>query len=288
MAIGSNAGIYTQGAAAVAIGYQSGQFTQGNSAVAIGSGAGQYYQGSGAVAIGVNAAGNFTQGVNAIAIGSASGVTNQGSGAVAIGLAAGFSTQGVNAIAIGVNAGRTSQPANSIVINASGVALNGAVASASYISPLRSGGTFTSSGTAALMLYNPTTFEIGYSTGNTTLAKTFVIDHPKDPEKYLVHACMEGPEAGVYYRGKGFIQNESVIIELPEYTLEWSDFTVHLTPIGGFAELWASEVLDGKYTVYSNKPVKFNWVVYAQRSAIETEPLKNSVNVKGTGPYRWI
>ena len=33
-------------------------------------------------------------------------------------------------------------------------------------------------------------------------AKTFVIDHPDDENKYLVHVCLEGPEAGVYYRGK--------------------------------------------------------------------------------------
>ena len=50
-------------------------------------------------------------------------------------------------------------------------------------------------------------------------AKTFVIDHPIDAaNKYLVHVCLEGPEAGVYYRGKGEIINgASVVIHLPHY-----------------------------------------------------------------------
>jgi len=47
-------------------------------------------------------------------------------------------------------------------------------------------------------------------------AKSFIIDHPKEPEtKHLVHVCLEGPEAGVYYRGKGEItNNETVEISL--------------------------------------------------------------------------
>ena len=35
--------------------------------------------------------------------------------------------------------------------------------------------------------------------------KTFIIDHPIDKNKYLVHGCLEGPEFGVYYRGKSEI-----------------------------------------------------------------------------------
>ena len=32
--------------------------------------------------------------------------------------------------------------------------------------------------------------------------KSFVIDHPLDSSKYLVHGCIEGAEAAVYYRGQ--------------------------------------------------------------------------------------
>ena len=34
--------------------------------------------------------------------------------------------------------------------------------------------------------------------GATGPSKSFIIDHPTDPSKYLVHVCLEGPEAGVY------------------------------------------------------------------------------------------
>jgi hypothetical protein len=67
-----------------------------------------------------------------------------------------------------------------------------------------------------------------------------------------------------------------------------TEFTVHLTPIGGFAELYASEVENCKFTVYSNKKVKFHWVVHARRGIIEVEPLKSTTKIKGDGPYRWI
>ena len=49
-------------------------------------------------------------------------------------------------------------------------------------------------------------------------AKTFIIDHPVDDSKYLIHSCLEGPEAGVYYRGRGeIINNKSTEIILPNY-----------------------------------------------------------------------
>ena len=121
--------------------------------------------------------------------------------------------------------------------------------------------------------------------------KTFVMDHPMDNERYLVHACLEGPEAGVYYRGKSEIIDETEII-LPEYTLVFREFTVHITPIGQFAKLYASEVKNGKFTVYNSskkkKQVAFHWVVYARRQSICVEPPKSITKVHGEGPYRWI
>jgi hypothetical protein len=61
--------------------------------------------------------------------------------------------------------------------------------------------------------YDNTTKQFVQST-----SKTFVIDHPVDPERYLVHACLEGPEAGIYYRGKSFV-NDSVISGTSKYII---------------------------------------------------------------------
>ena len=115
-------------------------------------------------------------------------------------------------------------------------------------------------------------------------SKTFIIDHPTKPGCYLVHTCLEGPEAGVYYRGQETVVSEKVI-ELPEYVSKFAkDLTVHLTPVGCFAELFCSEVLDSKFTVYSNKKCKFNWIVHGSRGNVITEPRKDDVEVHGEGP----
>ena len=57
---------------------------------------------------------------------------------------------------------RCPQPANSIVINASGVALNGAIASSFYARPLRALPAATS------VYYNAATFELSYLTSSIT------------------------------------------------------------------------------------------------------------------------
>lgn len=123
--------------------------------------------------------------------------------------------------------------------------------------------------------------------------KTFIIDHPLNPAKYLVHACLEGPEAGVYYRGKAEITNEeSVTVKLPDYVSSLaSNFTVQLTSIyskdrGEPNLLEASEVENNAFQVYG-KNGKFYWSVYGLRSEILVEPDKNSIVVNGDGPYKW-
>ena len=133
----------------------------------------------------------------------------------------------------------------------------------------------------------PTT-AIGYS-------KTFVIDHPEDQHRYLVHACLEGPEAGVYYRGDATIPtgSKSIRIDLPSYVRALAtDFTIQITPIYNASTMTVpqyvtSRVVDNAFTVYG-PPGEFFWHVHGKRMAITIEPRKNDVFVHGEGPYRWI
>jgi hypothetical protein len=122
-------------------------------------------------------------------------------------------------------------------------------------------------------------------------AKTFVIPHPLDESKYLVHGCLEGPEAGVYYRGKGEIVNgQSVTIELPAYVTAFaSDFSIQITGIyDGKMKLYnATEVVDGHFEVFGDNG-KFWWMVHGMRNSIVVEPNKEDVELKGSGPYLWI
>jgi len=280
VAIGSQAGQTNQGTNAVVIGAQAASSSQGENAVAIGYKAGQNNQRSGAIAIGLQA-GENTQGVYAIAIGEQAGMREQRSGAIAIGYQAGNTNQGTCSIAIGFQAGITNQAANSIVLNATGAALN-ATNSGFYVRPIRNDNLTTA------LVYNTTTYEISYATTGT---KTFVIEHPLDKEKYLVHGCLEGPEGGVYYRGKAEITNDnSVVVKLPEYVSNLAkDLSVQITPIynGKIKVYNVSNVEDNCFTVYGENG-EFFWIAYGNRTSIEVEPYKKDINVKGYGPYRWI
>ena len=284
IAIGSNAGYTNQGFNSVAIGAQAGQFVQQTSAVAIGFQAGYLGQQSAAVAIGPGA-GQYEQTNGAVAIGSFSGNSGQGVSAVAIGSNAGLTNQGNFSIALGFGAGQTDQTANSIVLNASGSILNSA-SSGFFVKPLSA----TNGVSNAILSYKASTNEILVQSGTS---KTFVIDHPADPDKFLVHACLEGPEAGVYYRGRGEIVNGSHIeIVLPDYVDRLAkDFTVQITQIYdetvGETILRATELIYRSFKVYG-KNSAFYWHVHGKRSDISVEPDKKSVVVQGSGPYKWI
>jgi len=134
---------------------------------------------------------------------------------------------------------------------------------------------------------------------NGTTPKSFIIDHPLDNSKYLIHACLEGPEAGVYYRGTSTITNNKfILIQLPYYvSILASNFTIQITPIYDEnlesneivinKNYYAGLVKNNSFTVYGNNG-SFYWHVYGERLQIETEPYKNTVIVNGDGPYKWI
>ena len=282
IAIGTNSGNYSQQAGAIAIGQGSGRSYQQTNAIAIGTSAGQTSQQSNAIAIGSSAGRNLQQ-INAISIGNLSGNSSQQSYAIAIGYNAGNNLQQSYAIAIGANAGVINQPTNSIVINASSTTISGITGSSCYIAPIRN----NTGGGNGVLVYDATNFEVCQNTN-----KTFVINHPKDETKYLVHSCLEGPEAGVYYRGKDTIVNgEYKTIELPNYVSDLaSDFSIQLTPIycgKKLEQLYATPIENNSFRVYGEN-CSFWWLVQGKRFDIEVDPLKSSVDVKGSGPYKWI
>ncbi len=127
------------------------------------------------------------------------------------------------------------------------------------------------------------------SSGQTI--KSFVIDHPIDSEKYLVHACLEGPEAYVQYHGKGEAKGGRIVISLPDYAVKLcnpNSWVIQITGIGNNynRQFTCDEVEGGKFTVYGNG--KFFWQAVGTRATFEVEPLKSSVNVNGVGPYKYI
>jgi hypothetical protein len=74
-------------------------------------------------------------------------------------------------------------------------------------------------------------------------AKSFLIQHPTKANKKLQHGSLEGPEYGVYIRGK--LTNNSSVIDLPDYWAKLVDpgtITVQLTPINRYQKLFVQSV----------------------------------------------
>jgi hypothetical protein len=103
--------------------------------------------------------------------------------------------------------------------------------------------------------------------------KDFDIAHPTKEGWRLTHACVEGPEAAVYFRGRITSKNE---IDLPSYwknLVDIQSITVNLTPIGSHQNVIVKRWDDSKIYLQSNgnMPIDCFYHVYAER--IDTEKL---------------
>jgi hypothetical protein len=82
-----------------------------------------------------------------------------------------------------------------------------------------------------------------------TSRKPFDIPHPTKLNHRLRHVCLEGPESGIYYRGRLSGLN---IIELPEYWVGLVDpesITVTLTQIGSSQDLIIERIEWGRRVI---------------------------------------
>lgn len=113
--------------------------------------------------------------------------------------------------------------------------------------------------------------EVNGSFAATT--KSFVIDHPTKAGMRLRYGSLEGPENGVYVRGR---LTGSNTIELPEYWTKLVDadsITVNITPVGKHQKLFVKEIADNKVVIgndamFTNKVDCF-YVVYGERCDVE-------------------
>jgi hypothetical protein len=145
--------------------------------------------------------------------------------------------------------------------------------------------------------------QMSWTSNGNSGTKTFVIDHPTDPDRYLVHATLEGPENAVYYRGSAHLHHGVAEVSLPSYfeaatvsagrtVLATPTFDSADEPVSGLA---VSHVKNGAFVVRgvdkSNPEQAFDWEVKAVRAdspALVTEPKRADVAVHGDGPYRYL
>ena len=104
--------------------------------------------------------------------------------------------------------------------------------------------------------------------------KTFAVPHPLDESKDLRHACLEGPENGVYYRGEATTKKGTAEVTLPDYfeALTFKEdrsvmLTQKLHPGDSvLAMLAATPISKGKFIIVSSVPATIvAWEVKAVR-----------------------
>ena len=103
-------------------------------------------------------------------------------------------------------------------------------------------GTFGGNVTAPTFIGNL----VGNVTGRASGNKSFDIPHATKPGKRIRHVCAEGPEPGIYIRGR--LKNSNKII-LPEYwegLIDPDSITVTLTQIGYSQDLIVESIDWGK------------------------------------------
>ena len=101
------------------------------------------------------------------------------------------------------------------------------------------------------------------------VAKSFRIPHPTKTGKMLVYGVLEGPENGVYARGR---LTGSNTIELPEYWTKLVDpnsITVNLTPIGSFQQIYVHDIVDNVVYVSGERAIDCFFTVWAERVDID-------------------
>ena len=127
--------------------------------------------------------------------------------------------------------------------------------------------TITSDGKVGINGVPDPTFNLQVNGSFAATTKSFLIDHPTQPGKKLRYGSLEGPENGVYVRGK--LSENETIIELPEYwtnLIDEDSITVNLTPIGR-GETWVESIENNQITV--GKTTECFYTVFAERKDVE-------------------
>ena len=124
-------------------------------------------------------------------------------------------------------------------------------------------------GSNAGLKYNPSTQDLTVGGKLSATTKSFDIPHPSKDGMRLRYGSLEGPENGVYVRGR---VNGEFSIELPDYWLQLVDpesITVNLTQIGP-DPVWVEDIRDN--VIYIGGSGKCFYQVFGER--VDVEKLK--------------
>lgn len=218
-----------------------------------------------AVGYGTNATNTY-----ATAVGANSSV----SGAYSISIGYNANTSGTNSISVGVGSAVSGN--NSFAFGPNNTVSGNNSGAIGYGISVTTSNTIIIGNTSQTVTVNGTF---------TAITKSFNIPHPSVKGKRLVYGSLEGPEHGVYLRGRLTEKNVGVI-QLPYY---WKDLidpttvTVQLTPIGSFQKLYVDSIADDYITVRNDglidKSVLCFYVVYGERKDVSKLVVEPDGNV---------
>ena len=154
------------------------------------------------------------------------------------------------------------------------------------ISLINTGG--TSDGFTMYLTGTPSQINFGYGTNGagasavasitstgafSAVTKSFLIDHPTKTGMKLRYGSLEGPENGVYVRGR---LTDGNVIELPDYwtgLVDADSITVTLTPIGKHQKLYVEDISNNTVTVGNDnllsKGINCFYTVWAERKDVD-------------------
>jgi len=297
VAIGNLTAFTGQSSNSLAIGsnivQQSGGFTIGNSA-----GGYNFSIGNGSVNNGGMAIGSLSRSaINSVCIGYNSGGSDSSSASyTAVGYQAAYNiTEGFLGTYIGKNVALNANAAwYTFVMDTMGIIPTPTATQATYINPVRQ----LNLGASAPVLCVGSESKVVFNEVYMNSAKTFVIDHPVAPQTHhLVHACLEGPEVGVFYRGETEISIglTYTTVKLPDYVAKLArNFSVQVTALGARARgFHVSRVQNNQFSVSMREapalfPQKFSWHIFGKRLDLETKVPKSGTLKRNIGPYTWL
>ena len=125
----------------------------------------------------------------------------------------------------------------------------------------------TSSGDVGIGVTGTIGYKLEVNGSFAATTKSFLIQHPTKENYKLRHGSLEGPENGVYVRGR----TSTNIIELPDYwtgLVDANSITVNLTPIGN-RHIWVEEINNNKVYINSEDTIDCFYTVFAERKDVE-------------------
>jgi hypothetical protein len=173
---------------------------------------------------------------------------------------AAFGPDGANGIVIFSNASATSGSAGDISLR------GGGYDSAAEKLLINKDGSYFTSGNVGIGTSTPA-YKLQVNGSFAATTKSFVIDHPIKAGMKLRYGSLEGPENGVYVRGR----TTSNVINLPDH---WSglvyedSITVSLTPIGNTAMPSVVSYDNKRVTIQGNTINSF-YHIFAERKDVD-------------------